>query len=552
MSLVGPATGAARRRSPTSTTSCWRACGPPGHHRAVAGRGPRQARLRLVPPARSLLRRELVAAPRLGDLLDTVPAVVGRAFGRASARRAAVGQRAHAVAPMRGCRGQLASRDERPPRARRRGRRPRHVVRRGAEHVRAARPARLVGVPHPCRRRLPGVGRVPRTGTRSDLQPSSRGAHPPLPAGPGALAGSSGTSSSSPTAGSPHAGAGAADPPRRPVDVLQACNPPDTYWLLARLLRRAGTRASCSTTMTCAPSSTARGAAGVSLVVLRASDALERATYGRPTRSSAPTSPTAASPARARVERPADVTIVRSGPDPERMHRATPCPRCCAATEHLVCYLGIMGPQDGVDAGRAGRRRSPSTSSVARDIRFALLGYGDCLRRPAASCRGARRRPITSTSPGGSICAQITRLDVHRRPRPVARSLDAVQRCVDDEQDAGVPRLRAASRRLRAHRDGGVGGRGGGVRPDHRGRRRRRARLRRRPSSSWSTTRPAGRRWAAPAGERIEASPRLARLGARPTSTSTRAPGRPARRTRPPPTATDLATREGAWASTST
>jgi hypothetical protein len=52
---------------------------------------------------------------------------------------------------------------------------------------------------------------------------------------------------------------------------------------------------------------------------------------------------------------------------------------------YLCCYLGIMGPQDGVDlavraAGELVKQRGRD------DIQFALLGFGDCfdeLQTPA-------------------------------------------------------------------------------------------------------------------------------------------------------------------------
>ena len=51
----------------------------PGHHRAVAGRGPRQPVVRRLPAARSLLRRELVGRLDLAVLLRTGRVVISRA-----------------------------------------------------------------------------------------------------------------------------------------------------------------------------------------------------------------------------------------------------------------------------------------------------------------------------------------------------------------------------------------------------------------------------------------------------------------------------------------
>lgn len=76
--------------------------------------------------------------------------------------------------------------------------------------------------------------------------------------------------------------------------------------------------------------------------------------------------------------RPDQVTVVRNGPDTTRMRPTGPRPELRAGRRFLCCYLGIMGPQDGVDllleafavlVHRDGRR----------DCQLALLGYGESL-----------------------------------------------------------------------------------------------------------------------------------------------------------------------------
>ena len=74
---------------------------------------------------------------------------------------------------------------------------------------------------------------------------------------------------------------------------------------------------------------------------------------------------------------PSDVTVVRTGPDSARLHRTTADPSLRRDKPHLVAYIGVMGPQDGVDlvleladvvVRQLGRR----------DIGFTLIGSGDC------------------------------------------------------------------------------------------------------------------------------------------------------------------------------
>ena len=44
-----------------------------------------------------------------------------------------------------------------------------------------------------------------------------------------------------------------------------------------------------------------------------------------------------------------DITVVRSGPDTSVMRPVHPRPGSAPRPRHSLVYLGIMGPQDGVD-----------------------------------------------------------------------------------------------------------------------------------------------------------------------------------------------------------
>jgi hypothetical protein len=41
---------------------------------------------------------------------------------------------------------------------------------------------------------------------------------------------------------------------------------------------------------------------------------------------------------------PAEVTVVRTGPDPDRLKRRAASPELRRGRQHLVAYLGVMGP----------------------------------------------------------------------------------------------------------------------------------------------------------------------------------------------------------------
>jgi glycosyltransferase involved in cell wall biosynthesis len=74
---------------------------------------------------------------------------------------------------------------------------------------------------------------------------------------------------------------------------------------------------------------------------------------------------------------PAAVTVVRTGPDPVRLARRAAVPALRRGREHLVAYLGVMGPQDGVDL--AVRAAAHIVHRLGRrDVAFTFMGAGDC------------------------------------------------------------------------------------------------------------------------------------------------------------------------------
>lgn len=163
---------------------------------------------------------------------------------------------------------------------------------------------------------------------------------------------------------------------RHRIDVLQACNPPDTYWLLALLLRPFGVRYVFDHHDLCPELYQSRpDTSGGPL--LRPLLWLERRTY-RTADHVIATNESYKSTACARhwVD-PRRVTVVRSGPDPEAMRRGAPDPALRKGRAHLCAYLGVMGQQDGVDL--VVRAADIIVNELGRrDCHFAMLGFGDC------------------------------------------------------------------------------------------------------------------------------------------------------------------------------
>jgi glycosyltransferase involved in cell wall biosynthesis len=133
-----------------------------------------------------------------------------------------------------------------------------------------------------------------------------------------------------------------------PVDVVHACNPPDLFYLIAKRLKRRGARFVFDQHDLVPELYLSRFGRGKDLLY-RAVCWVERQTY----RAADVVIATNESYKSAAVERggkrSADVFVVRSAPVVERFRAVPPDPAARRGKPYLLCYLGVMGPQDGVD-----------------------------------------------------------------------------------------------------------------------------------------------------------------------------------------------------------
>src|SRR4051794_11297175 len=130
--------------------------------------------------------------------------------------------------------------------------------------------------------------------------------------------------------------------------AIQVCNPPDTLFLVSLPFRPFGVQLVYDQHDLC-PEVFQSRFAGSSGRLLKALYFLERSTY-RLARAVIVTNSSYRDVATSRGGRyPEDVTIVRSGPDTDVMTPGPPDREILAGRPLLACYLGIMGPQDGVD-----------------------------------------------------------------------------------------------------------------------------------------------------------------------------------------------------------
>ncbi|AIG80171.1 Hypothetical protein AJAP_36865 [Amycolatopsis japonica] len=159
------------------------------------------------------------------------------------------------------------------------------------------------------------------------------------------------------------------------VDVVHACNPPDLLFLVALYLKRQGAKFIFDQHDLCPELYLSRFDRGEDFLY-RAVCALERRTY----KTADVVIATNESYKDVAVKRggksPDDVFVVRSAPVVERFHLVPAEPELKKGKPHLLAYLGVMGPQDGVDY--ALRALASLRDEVGRDDWHAVfIGSGD-------------------------------------------------------------------------------------------------------------------------------------------------------------------------------
>lgn len=160
-----------------------------------------------------------------------------------------------------------------------------------------------------------------------------------------------------------------------PIDVVHACNPPDLFFLVARILKRRGTRFIFDQHDLVPELYLSRFNRGEDRLY-RAVCWLERATY-RAADVVIATNESYRQVALTRGgKRLHEVYVVRSAPIVARFHQVPPDPSIRRGKPYLLCYLGVMGPQDGVDY--ALRALAKLRDEVGRDDWHAVfVGSGD-------------------------------------------------------------------------------------------------------------------------------------------------------------------------------
>ena len=159
--------------------------------------------------------------------------------------------------------------------------------------------------------------------------------------------------------------------------AVQSCNPPDIFWPIGVLFKLwHGSRFVFDHHDLCPETFESRFPAG-SPLLYRGLRFLERCT----TRFADHVISTNESYRRLVMDRdgvkPDLVTVVRTGPDPAKLKPVKAVPSLRRGRTHLAAYIGVMGPQDGVDI--VIKVADFVVNALKRtDISFTLIGSGDC------------------------------------------------------------------------------------------------------------------------------------------------------------------------------
>lgn len=202
--------------------------------------------------------------------------------------------------------------------------------------------------------------------------------------------------------------------------VVQSCNPPDIFWPIGLLFKFwHGSRFVFDHHDLCPETFESRFPDGPPLLY-RGLRFLERCT----TRSADHVVSTNESYRRLVMDRdgvkPDRVTVVRTGPDPDKMNAVEPVPAMRRGRTHLAAYIGVMGPQDGVD--NVIKMADYVVNKLQRtDISFTLIGSGDCFDELVAlrdELKLGDFVEFTGRAPDETVQAVLSTADVGLSPDP--------------------------------------------------------------------------------------------------------------------------------------
>jgi glycosyltransferase involved in cell wall biosynthesis len=202
------------------------------------------------------------------------------------------------------------------------------------------------------------------------------------------------------------------------VDVVHLCNPPDLLFLAALPARLRGARVVFDQHDLVPELYLSRFDRGKDLLY-RAVCLLERITF-RLADVVISTNESYRAAALGRGGKSPDrVFVVRSAPAAERFRPVPPDPSLRRGAPHLLCYLGVMGPQDGVDYALRALAR---LREIRTDWHAAFVGSGDAFDDMVALSRTLGlddRVTFTGRIPDDELLGYLSTADVCLAPDPL-------------------------------------------------------------------------------------------------------------------------------------
>jgi glycosyltransferase involved in cell wall biosynthesis len=124
-------------------------------------------------------------------------------------------------------------------------------------------------------------------------------------------------------------------------------------------------------------------------------------------------------------KRPKDVFVVRNGPDLSRVHPVDPDPSLKRGKSHLVAYVGVMAPQDGIDGAL---RSLASLRRLRDDWQAIFVGGGDVFEEVVALAHELALEDIAEFPgllPTEDVVRILSTADVCLAPEPKTALNDA-------------------------------------------------------------------------------------------------------------------------------
>lgn len=203
-------------------------------------------------------------------------------------------------------------------------------------------------------------------------------------------------------------------------DVLQVCNPPDIFWPLGMLFHALGDCAFVFDQHDLCPELYDSRFPDGPRSLYRAIRLTERLTYRVADHVIATNESYRAKALTRGAKREDQVTVVRTGPDPDRLKKQAPVPELRRGRRHLAAYLGVMGPQDGVDIVL--RAADKVVHDLGReDISFLLIGTGDCFEELIdlrAELDLEKHVEFTGRIPDAALFPALSTADIGLSPDP--------------------------------------------------------------------------------------------------------------------------------------